>query len=268
MRKILPVFLLLFMIFLQINSQDVPAMEDNNWQSFIHIEGGMIYPEGSIRENIAIRQNISSYYVDQSSNGHVYSETYGIVVGAKWEYFNQKLNIGFSSGLRYTDFKSRITGYSSNRADFFYLRYSMVDSDTKFARVKFLEESAGFITIPLEVRFVPFEYKNIGLFGRAGAEVSIMNILSERNIGFREEPMEVYEDEILDQIGNSPDKFYSSLYAAIGLKIANPGRPEYVFEVFLPSPFLSKDNFVLTRVDYYSGFKFSIHFPLTIKTKS
>ncbi|MFW5877985.1 MAG: hypothetical protein ACOCUP_02615 [bacterium] len=266
MRKIPPVFLLLFMIFLQLNSQDLPATGDSNWQRFIHIEGGMIYPEGSIRENIAIRQNISSYYVDQVSNGHVYSETYGIVVGAKWEYFNQKLNIGFSSGLRYTDFQSEITGYSSNRADFFYLRYSMEDSDTKFARVKYLEESAGFITIPLEVRFIPFEYKNIGLFGRAGAEVSIMNILSERNIGFREETMEAFEDEVLGQIGNSPGKFYSSLYASIGLKMSKPGRPEYVIELFLPSPFLSKNNFVLTKVDYYSGFKFSIHFPI-LKSK-
>ena len=88
MRKLPPVFLLLFVIFLPLNSQNSPAAGDSNWQSFNHIEGGMIYPEGSIRENIAIRQNISSYYVDQVSNGHVYSETYGIVIEAKWEYFN------------------------------------------------------------------------------------------------------------------------------------------------------------------------------------
>ncbi len=262
MKKILPGFLFLFILFSQLNSQDLPASEARNWQSFIHIEGGMIYPGGSIRENIAIRQNISSYYVDQVSNGHVYSETFGVVLAAKWEYFNQKINMGFSSGLRYTDFRSEITGYSSNRADFFYLRYSMIDSDTKFTRVKYLEESANFITIPLEVRFVPFEYKNIGLFGRAGAEVSLLNIQAKRNIGFQEESMEEYEDEILDQIGNAPNKLYSSLYGAIGLKIARPGSPEYTFEVFVPSPFLSKDNFVLTEVDYYSGFKFSVHFPI------
>jgi hypothetical protein len=235
--------------------------EDKNTGS-LHLESGFIYPDGKIREGIAVRQNISSYYVDQSATGHVYSETYGIFFSLKYEYFIGKFNTGISTGLRYTGFQSTITGNSSDKADFFYLRYSEVNTDTKFARVKDITETKGFVTIPVELRFIPFHYRNIALFARVGVEFSILNPVKKTNIDFQEVSMEAYQDEVLNNIAIQPDNFYSTLYGSLGITIGKKDKPHYIFEVSLPSLFLSRNNFALTEINSFSGFKLSVQIPL------
>ncbi len=262
MKKIpLSLFLILFPFF------NLPAQENTlnppgQWKSLLHIESGFMYPDGKIRDNIAVRQNISSYYVDQSSDGAVTAETYGFILGARWEYYNDKLNAGISSGLRFTGFRSEISGYSSQMAKFFYLRYSMSGSDTKFARVKKITESTNFFSIPLEVRLVPVKYRKFALFAKAGAEISIFTFGKETNIDFQEQTMEARQKEVLDNIGITSESFYSTLYGSAGISLGADNKPEYIFEIFFPSLFLSHDNFALTKTGYFSGFKFSVQFPI------
>ncbi|MBN2350756.1 MAG: hypothetical protein JXJ22_18100 [Bacteroidales bacterium] len=260
MRNILLSFFLISLPWLTLHAQDLPENTPGKWVGLLHVEFGAIYPDGKIRESISVRQNISSYYVDQVSNGSISSETYGVVLGLKWEYFNTRLKTGISTGVRYTGFRSEITGYSSDRANFFYLRYSMVNTDTKFARVKNISESNNFISIPLELRFIPFKFQNFGLFGKVGIEFSNFNLKKETDINFQEKTMESYQDEILDNIGISSNNFYSTLYGSVGFLLGKENKTNYIFEVFLPSLFLSRNNFALTEVDYYAGFKFSVQF--------
>ncbi len=243
-------------------SQDTPNSPQTNWTSFLHLESGFIYPAGTVKENIAIRQNISSYYVNQSSDGEISTETSGFIVGLRWEYFNKKYKAGISTGLRYTGYACQISGFSSSNADFFYLRYSELNSDTKFARVKNINEINNFISIPLEVRFIPVQIKGVGLFVKAGTEISRINIKKNTNILFQDKGMDIHEDIILDNIGVSTNKLYSTLYGSLGIKLGNENQANYTFELFMPSLFLTKNNFTLVDVDHFEGFKISIQFPL------
>jgi len=262
MRKTLLFFCALLMPIIGIKSQELSDNSPGKWGKFLHVESGYIYPEGTIKENISIRQNISSNYVDQTSNGNISSETSGLILGVRWEYFNNKFKVGVSTGLRYTGYRSEITGSSSINAKFFYLRYSMEGSDTKFARVKSLIENNDFISIPLELIWVPLQYNSVDFFAKAGTDVSILNVNRGTRIKFQESNMEINQDIVLSGIETTTNKFCSTLYSSIGVKFGKENKPNYSFEFFLPSLLLSKNNFNLADIDYLEGFKLSIQFPI------
>ena len=262
MRNLLITISLIFLSGIKLFSQDITDKPPHNWAKFVHIETGWVYPNGTIKESIAVRQNISSYYVNQYSTGYVSATTTGFTMGARLEYFYTKFKVGISTGLKYTSYNSEISGYTSSNADFFYLRYSILNSDTKFARVKALTEENKFISIPLEFRYIPFKYKGVSLFVKGGVEFSIFNLKKNTDIKFQDNAMEVNQDLILSNISEPSNKFQSNLYGTIGLSFGQEDKVNYMFEVFLPSPFLTKNNFTLTEVDAFDGFKLSVKVPI------
>jgi len=263
MKKVVFTFCFAVLQVLYLQAQEMPAgAPPGRWVSFVHVESGLLNPSGTIRDNIAIRQNISSFFVNQVSDGEINSTAFGIYAGLRAEYFLKKFKTGLSAGLRYINYGSEISGFSARNADFFYLRYSMEGSDTRFARVKSMSETTNFITIPLELRFIPIQRKGIGLFVKAGAELSLLNLKHSTHISFQDPEMNVNEDEILQQISTPANKFYSTLYATAGIKFGYEGKVNYILEVFLPGSYLTKDNFSLTKVDYFEGFKLSLQIPV------
>lgn len=243
-------------------SQDIAEKPPHNWNKFLHVEAGYIYPDGTIRESIAIKQNVSSYYVNQYSSGYVSAATSGFTLGLRWEYFYTKFKIGFSTGLRYYSYNSEISGYTSSNADFFYLRYSIKNSDTKFARVKSITEDNKYISIPLEITYIPFQYKSLSLFVKGGVDFSIFNLKNDTDIHFHDDAMEIHQDLILSSMSETGNKFHSTLYGTVGLNLGQKGKVNYSVEAFLPSYFLSKNNFSLTEVDTFEGFKLAVKFPI------
>jgi hypothetical protein len=262
MKHLVLAFFIVINSLLSLYSQNNDEKQHSDWLRFLYPEFGFIYPEGSVKENIAIRQNINSFYVNQSSYGHIYSESSGFIAGLRWEYFNTKFRTGFSSGLRYTGFNTEITGFSSWNAQFFYLRYSMLDNNTKFARVTSINENIHFISVPVEIMFVPLEYSIFELFIKAGGDFSFKSLRKRTGIDFFENHMEVYHDSILNALGLSTGKHYSTLYSSAGLKIGKQGDPNYLIEVFMPSVFLTRNNFNLTESSYFGGVKFSLQIPV------
>ncbi len=262
MRDCFLILSLILFPLLTLHSQELTDEGEKKWNGFLYPEAGFVFPDGTIRDRIAIRQNISSYYVDQTSDGHVSSETNGYFIGLGYEYYISRFRTGFSTGLRFTGFRTQITGNSSERADFFYLRYSMVDTDTRFARVKKITESLNLLSIPVELSVTPFEFGRIGLFARAGVEFNIINPAGKRDIRFQNETMEVNQDDILKNISDQPGKFYSTLYGSVGITLNNENRIRYRLEVYVPSLFLSRDNFSLTEVNSFNGVRFSVQMPL------
>ena len=263
MKKTIFTFSLIVLQVFYLHAQEMSAnAPPAGWPGFLLLEAGTISPAGTIRDNIAIRQNISSFYVNQVSEGEVNSATAGRTAGLRLEYFLKKYKTGVSAGLRYTGYFTEISGYSARNADFFYLRYSMQGSDTKFARVKSLNETSHYLTIPLEIRFVPIQRWGLGFFVKAGTELSLLNLKHDTRIDFQDNAMDVYEDEILQNISYRANKFYSTLYASAGVKFGKENRVNYIIEAFLPSFYLSKDNFSLTEVDYFEGIKLSVQFPV------
>jgi len=262
MKEFLIVLSFLALPVMTLYSQEIDAKPSDNWKSYIHLESGFMYPSGTVKESIAIRQNISSYFVNQSSDGQIYSETSGFMLSASWEYFNKIYKSGISAGLRYTGFRSEISGFSSNNADFFYLRYSMLNSDTKFTRVKSITEANNFVSIPIELRVIPIQNRYFSLFAKGGAEFSMLNLNQKTHINFQNTDMNIYEDDILNNISSTTNKFYSTLYSSLGIIVGNERKVNYLFEIFLPSFFLTENNFSLVDLDHFQGFKFSLQFPL------
>ena len=76
-----------------------------------------------------------------------------MLLGARYEYGLPVIKSDISTGLRFVGINSEITGYASANSDFFYLRYSMEETDTKFARVKSLTECNYILSIPLAVSY-------------------------------------------------------------------------------------------------------------------
>lgn len=258
-------FLITCAILLQVCSlfgQDQTEKPNSLWSQSLHLDAGFLFPAGSIKESIAVRQNISYYYANHSSDGYVSAETSVFTTGVKWEFFNSRFSTGFASGLRYTGFNTEISGYTARNADFYYLRYSMHESDTKFARVKSITETNNFISVPVEATFIPLKYKELSLFVRAGVEFSLLNIKHATDIDFHNEEMEIQKEVILSVLADTPDKFYSTLYGSLGLMYTQEDKPNFVFEIILPVHFNTKNNFAFTKIDNMAGFKFSVQFPV------
>ena len=247
--------------FLSVIPQRNGDQQTNKWKKFIHIETGWIFPAGTIRESVSIRQDISYYYDGYFSSGYVFSETSGLVLGVRYEYFFPGLKSGISTGLRYTGLNTQIGGFSSSKADFFYLRYSMQGSETKFARVKALTEDNYRLSVPLEIRFIPFQYKSLSIYANAGIEYSMISLKKGADIRFENKAMEVNKNAILGNITVPTNKNYSVIYSAIGIKLGKEGKPNYMLDILLPSLFLTKDIFSLVDVEYFEGFKLSVQFP-------
>lgn len=265
MHKVIITITLVAFPFIYAVSQNNDSNAKNSWEKYIHIEAGFIYPGGTIKENISVRQNISYYYDYQYSNGNIYSETSGLALALSYEYYLPKIKSDISTGLRFTGLMTDISGYTSSSSDFFYLRYSMENSDTKFARVKSLNEVNYLLSIPLEFKFIPFRYKNLSLFVKAGIEYSIIRLKSNVDIVFQENSMDEHKDEILSIITEPTNKNIAALYSSIGFRLGKEGKPNYVFETLLPSFYLTKNNFALVDIDNISGFRLSIQFPVNNK---
>ncbi len=262
MKKSLCTIILASLPFITIFTQTNESKSANDRKKYIYIEAGYIYPEGTIRENLSIRQNISYYYADNYSNGYISSFTSGLILGLRYEYYLPKFKSGISSGLRFIGLNTEISGYTSLSSDFFYLRYSMENSETKFARVKSLTENNYVITIPLELRSPSIDYKNLSFFAKAGLEYSIICLRKSANIKFQEESMKVHKDAILEKISGPAGKNYSAFYTSLGLKVGKEDKTNYIMELLLPSLFLTKNNFYMIDAKYFAGFKLSVLVPL------
>lgn len=256
-------FSLLFFLATGLFAQSSPDKASAMWQHRLQLEAGFSFPSGSISENLAIRQNISSYYVYQSAQGTVYCDLSSFNTALKWEVYNAALKLGFAAGVRYSTFTTLISGYTSSNANFFYIRYSSAGTDTKFARVKSITESSKLIGIPLEVKFVPFSSKNVQYFVKAGIEPASYRVSHLTDIEFENPDMEPLEDEVAGSFNAPLSTFCTSLYTSLGLTITGENKPGVTFEVVLPSVFISQNNFNLADVTrMHTGIRASFHLPV------
>lgn len=261
MRKhLLITFTILFQV-ISLCGQD-SAKDASVWKQSLHLDAGFLFPSGTIKEDIAVRQNISHYYTSHSSQGYVSAETSVFTTSVRWEFYNSRLLTGISSGLKFTGFNTEISGYTTRNTDFFYLRYNMIDSDTRFARVKSITETNNFISVPIELRIIPLHYREMSLFVRAGIEFSLLNIKHTTDIDFHNDNMEVHKESILSLLSTTPDKFYSTVYSSAGFVYTQENKPNFMFELILPVHIISKNNFALTEIDNMAGFKLSVQIPV------
>jgi hypothetical protein len=92
-----------------------------------------------------------------------------------------------------------------------------------------------------------------------------MNLNSATDIEFQESVMEIHREEVLNAIMTPLSRNYSTLYGSIGVTIGRSGRTNYIIEAYLPSIFLTANNFTLTETDRFQGLMFSVILPLNKK---
>ncbi len=233
------------------------------WQSYFMVEVNNYLPNGSMNSHIAVRQNVDAYDSGYDSNGSVWSDAYGLAGGLQWMVYNENLRIGISSGLRYTNYMTEIYGSVSASADYFYLRYSEANQETKFARVKSISETKEYLSIPLEISYKVFEYQRISLWTRLGGEFGLICLDHKTDISFMESGMDVFKTEVLPSFGVADEKALSSIYWTIGGSYRLKNGVFFRVDGIALSKYVNTDApFFLVESDYFSGVMLSMQIPL------
>ena len=149
-----------------------------------------------------------------------------------------------------------------------------IDGETGFF-VDDMTALALFVDLLLPFRFEIFPVETQALIGRggvarAGQQNRVVELTETQEklgiiLDYFDENMNAYTNEVLGSIAGAANRNFSTFYSSVGLTLGKEGRTNYIFEVLLPSFFLTGNNFSLTDTDYYSGFRLSVQFPVNKK---
>ena len=74
--------------------------------------------------------------------------------------------------------------------------------------------------------------------------------------------MDAYREGVVAGFSNAVSTFTSTVYPAIGIQIGNQKFQGMNIEFLLPSFYLTRENFNLSEMKRYTGFRISYQFPL------
>lgn len=224
---------------------------------------GMFFPTSEIRDHFAVRQDINAFYDNDQSDGMLRAFTFGSAAGLNIEFSFPKIGIGLSTGLKYSMIQTKISGSVNNFSDFLYLRYGDSSTETRFARIRSLNEKSSLLIVPIEVRYNLVQQKYFSLFARLGAEIGMSRLTHETSIDFHNPEMAQYEEEVIQAVEKPTDDFFSAAYVSFGAEFTKKGNTGYIFELTVPGTLLSKNNFNLVKTGLVPGFRFAVCIPLT-----
>ena len=231
----------------------------------IGMEFGNGLLDAEVSDKLYIRQDFNSNDYGYNYNGRRTALEAGYsYVGIKPQasFFNDRLNV--YSGLRLMMLSSKIG--NKNGRDVFYLRGNNPDA-IEFYKISSLVEKNGYLTVPLEVSCNIFRSNifsdgvYLSGFFKIGGDAGV-KIYEKRNIRFRSAEMQIYEQEVLGMIDSEVNRFYATLYSAMGVQLTVSGGVQFSIEGVIPSSVRSKNNLVLVAPDNFSGFQLSVQVPL------
>lgn len=252
MKKLLLLFLILG-IGLNSNAQDKPSIH----LSVDVLGGGGIL--GTQENRWDIRQTFNSYSYYETE--YLTSNSFLSYISLKPEFrFSKKLS--FYTGLRYTDMTNSFSNMNS-RSGFFYVRFAQYSSDeTHFYRVKSIEESAGYLSIPLEVKYSPIHWRGFSLYGRLGTDFGLL-IYSKRSAELFQPEMQQHEADVLNVVPFIPNNFLSTAYAGIGLGYEFKNRVSVNADLPIIKGILTKNHSSIFQASSLSGVQVSLSIPLS-----
>lgn len=258
-KKLVFTFLLFLNVFF-INAQ-------SNSQFSVGFEFGSNSANASLSNNWPVRQDVGAYYYNDAYNHSQSAYINNVItyVGVKTEYLFAADKLSLSSGLRFSNIYNDIS--KATEDSYFYLRYNSSGTTTEYARVFAITESNNYLGIPLELRIIPLNYKNVSLYCKLGAEFNV-KLSSNIDLNFKDASMESSEADILNEMNVSVNNYYSTLNSAIGLRIRSHSLVNYNIEVLLPSFFITENNASLVSMDAFSGIQFSMCVPVSMFAKS
>jgi len=233
MKKFTFVLFLILMFGFEVQAQkEKNVIEINIPRWRVGVEAGVDVPFGSVNKPSQIREN-RSYYPNNDYDyycGLVLDRTLSHVFyfGAKAEYMLHK-RWTVTSGLRLSINKSTLT---SDR-DYFLWKIEETETSANYIKIKNLSQSNYYLGLPIEFKFFPrqkdYSVRQYFIFGTS------FNLLasSNNNIDFDNERMEKYSTDIKAQMG-TPNVFFSTIYAGVGLKFGKMNHPFGSIEVIAP----------------------------------
>jgi len=220
---------------------------------------------GEMTDNWFVRQDIGSDLYDYNYSSSSLSKDMSIsYLGIKTEYSLAKNKIGILSGIRLTRINSYLDKYTSSGTGYFFLRNSEEGTNTEFFKVKKINEDIDYLGIPIELRYSPFQYKYFCFYFKVGTQINF-KLHSKTDIQFLNENMEAYQNKIINSIDFTPNSIFASVYSSVGVKIGKENNVNYNFELVLPSKLLTSNNSSVVVPASYTGFQFSVLFPLKQK---
>lgn len=212
-----------------------------------------------LNENWPIRQDVS-YYYNYGNNARVNIMARLNYFGVSPEFFflNNKLSV--ASGLRFTNLYSDITKPEYDNSEYFFLRIKSDGSNTDYARVRTIKENVNFLGVPLEIKYIPFDFDFISFYVKLSGELAY-KINSATDIVFKEPEMEQYQSAVLSDLNVKTNPLYASIYASIGSTVRFSEKLFCSLDVFFPSFYTTEKNSGLVNITNISGVQISLTVP-------
>jgi hypothetical protein len=253
-----------FIILLLMTLFSIPAAgQEEEKQRIFFIEAGMDFISAEPPGKEYIRADVDQYYSDFAA-----TTTRGLLnknyLGIKYETRILNKKIGLLSGLRYTRMVSSLgkETYWSGSPDFFYLLFSQDETKTEYMKVKEINQVAGYLGIPLELRIYPYKKErktNVYVYYKIGSDFNF-RIHSKTNAVFSNDAMNQYEDAI-GNIVEKPWSFYSSVHLGIGFRIGKHEKPGANIEFLFPAAIWGEDKQSLVNPEAGGGVQINVRLP-------
>ena len=229
----------------------------------INIEVGSGYYFSNFNNQDYIRRDLSEYTTDCYFDNHDLLSTnmYKVSYAIKPEIYLVGQKLSLITGLRYTRYS-----VDTDNDDFwdvgesFYVRVPGKGLNTDYYRVRNIDQDAHYLGIPLEVKFSPSGPRAFRMHLKLGAEVGYL-IYSYTDVRFKNSSMRRYIDSVRDVIGE-PRKVNAAAYAAVGFRAGREHRPGFLFELTLPTFYLTKDQNLLAEPLWGFGIQLGMSIPL------
>ena len=233
---------------------------ERNNRFLINVDFGSCFFGGELKDKWSIRQDVESY--EYSADGRSVNHTtssFCFSVKPEYRFFNDRASV--LTGIRYTRFGSDL-----EKDKYFHLRYKKEGTNTEFARVRSINEKYDYIGIPVEVQYIPIQFRHVGFYVKIGTDVNF-RIQSDIDMSFVNKSMEEHQQEIFDIMDVNTNSFYSTLYASLGIKLGKVDGINFHFDIFLPSFVLTSNNSALASPGNFSGVQFSLVIPFKKTSK-
>lgn len=253
---------LYIVLLIAIISSSAYGQEEKKKQIF-YIDTGMDFISAEPPEKEYIRASVNQYFFDYPSTS-LRALLYKNYIGVKYETRILKNKLGILSGLRYTRMESSLgkETYWSDRSDFFYLLFSEDRTKTEYMKVKEINQVAGYIGIPLELKIYPYikeRRTNIYVYYKIGSDFNF-RIHSRTGTIFSNEAMEQYEDAV-GRIVEKPWSFYSSFHVGIGFRIGKQDKRGANIEFLLPAAIWARNSHGLVNPEAGAGIQVNLRLP-------
>jgi len=197
------------------------------------------------------------FHSDYPNSSQFLDINYG---GVKYESFFYENRLGLATGLRFSEFSSKI-GSDWERSYFIWL-FRQDETTTDYLTIHRIKQKSYYIGIPLELRYFLSTGKKplFNQYIKLGAAVNYC-LSTTNSITFYEQAMTKYTRAVEEQIGK-PNPFNAWVYPTYGLRYDKIKNIWINMEIYLLGFFIGGKAHPFIHTETGMGVQFSVQIPL------